>query len=169
MVKAVMTYLLPEPQTLFPATLLPQSFPPLNSLFNSPNLPSSTALTPGNSDTSLANSDGPLANSNAFPAALGTSPASSEPLGPSPTVPDAKSITTILGQPTSPADPIMIPSTTSPINSHCITSTLPSPPPPAPPPTKIDYNTTNPISNQLLDDFCGTPLTPPSPSSLTMI
>ncbi|KAG5722761.1 hypothetical protein E4T56_gene7953 [Termitomyces sp. T112] len=45
-------------------------------------------LTPGNSNASSANPNGPLANSNTFSAAIDASPASPEPLGPSPTVSD---------------------------------------------------------------------------------
>ncbi|KAH0578927.1 hypothetical protein H2248_003112 [Termitomyces sp. 'cryptogamus'] len=60
-----------------------------NASSNYPNLSSLMAPTLGKSDSSLANSDGPLTNSNAFHAALNTSPASSESLGPSHTISDA--------------------------------------------------------------------------------
>ncbi|KAH0581152.1 hypothetical protein H2248_012278 [Termitomyces sp. 'cryptogamus'] len=53
-------------------------------------------LTPGNSNASSANPNGPLANSNTFSAAIDASPASPEPLGPSPTF---WSIATTLGWP----------------------------------------------------------------------
>ncbi|KAG5350156.1 hypothetical protein C0989_012461 [Termitomyces sp. Mn162] len=83
-----LSQLIPRTPDLVPSHLASPELPP-HSPFNSPNLCSPIAPTPGNSDTYPANTDSLLVNSNAFPTAFDTSPASPELLGPSPTVSDA--------------------------------------------------------------------------------